>query len=208
MDFIPSEGREQQQERENGWQENERQLEASCFDSLEIEARSQKSVLNSQGTNTHSERPSQEAILLTKEAEGIQVHSEATNAEGKQSAPEAAGFSNPGREKGNSGPRPYVFPPLSCLKKGSGIPADMSRELKETAMRLQQTLSTFGVGVTITDISQGPTVTRYELQPEQGVKVSKIVNLADDIKLNLAATDIRIEAPIPGKAAHWYRGSQ
>jgi len=60
---------------------------------------------------------------------------------------------------------------------------------------------TFGVNVTITDISQGPTVTRYELQPEVGVKVSKIVNLQDDIKLNLAATDIRIEAPIPGKAA-------
>ena len=68
-------------------------------------------------------------------------------------------------------------------------------------MRLQQTLNTFGVKVTITDISQGPSVTRYELQPEQGVKVSKIVGLADDIKLNLAAMDIRIEAPIPGKAA-------
>jgi S-DNA-T family DNA segregation ATPase FtsK/SpoIIIE len=62
-------------------------------------------------------------------------------------------------------------------------------------------LNTFGVKVTITDISQGPSVTRYELQPEQGVKVSKIVGLSDDIKLNLAATDIRIEAPIPGKAA-------
>ena len=96
---------------------------------------------------------------------------------------------------------PYHFPPLSLLKKGAGIPADMSLELKETALRLQQTLATFGVGVTITDISQGPTVTRYELQPEQGVKVSRIVNLSDDIKLNLAATDIRIEAPIPGKAA-------
>ncbi len=68
-------------------------------------------------------------------------------------------------------------------------------------MHLQQTLATFGVKVTITDISQGPSVTRYEMQPEQGVKVSKIVGLADDIKLNLAATDIRIEAPIPGKAA-------
>ena len=55
--------------------------------------------------------------------------------------------------------------------------------------------------MTITDISQGPSVTRYELQPEQGVKVSKILGLADDIKLNLAAMDIRIEAPIPGKAA-------
>ena len=69
-------------------------------------------------------------------------------------------------------------------------------QLKETALRLQQTLQTFGVKVTVTDISQGPAVTRYELQPEAGVKVSKIVNLTDDIKLNLAATDIRIEAPI------------
>lgn len=98
-------------------------------------------------------------------------------------------------------PKKYVFPPLSRLNKGSGQGKDTSRELKETAMRLQQTLNTFGVRVTITDISQGPSVTRYELQPEQGVKVSKIVGLSDDIKLNLAATDIRIEAPIPGKAA-------
>ena len=98
-------------------------------------------------------------------------------------------------------PKKYIFPPLSRLNKGSGQGKDSTRELKETAMRLQQTLNTFGVRVTITDISQGPSVTRYELQPEQGVKVSKIVGLSDDIKLNLAATDIRIEAPIPGKAA-------
>lgn len=95
----------------------------------------------------------------------------------------------------------YMFPPLSRLQKGTSSGGDSAQELKETAMRLQQTLHTFGVKVTITDISQGPSVTRYELQPEQGVKVSKIVGLADDIKLNLAATDIRIEAPIPGKAA-------
>ena len=96
----------------------------------------------------------------------------------------------------------YIFPPLSKLKKGEGGGnKDSARQLRETALHLQQTLQTFGVKVTITDISQGPSVTRYELQPEQGVKVSKIVNLADDIKLNLAATDIRIEAPIPGKAA-------
>ena len=98
-------------------------------------------------------------------------------------------------------PAEYRIPPLSLLQKGKAATGDSSRELKETAMRLQQTLNTFGVKVTITDISQGPSVTRYELQPEQGVKVSKIVGLADDIKLNLAATDIRIEAPIPGKAA-------
>lgn len=95
----------------------------------------------------------------------------------------------------------YVFPPLSLLKKGEGKKGDSANRLKETALRLQQTLQNFGVKVTITDISQGPSVTRYEMQPEQGVKVSRIVGLADDIKLNLAATDIRIEAPIPGKAA-------
>ena len=68
-------------------------------------------------------------------------------------------------------------------------------------MKLQQTLENFGVKVTITNVSCESSVTRYELQPEMGVKVSKIVGLADDIKLNLAAADIRIEAPIPGKAA-------
>lgn len=99
-------------------------------------------------------------------------------------------------------PRPYQFPSYELLAKVKNKKSgDTARELKETAMHLQQTLATFGVKVTVTDISQGPSVTRYELQPEQGVKVSKIVGLADDIKLNLAATDIRIEAPIPGKAA-------
>ena len=73
--------------------------------------------------------------------------------------------------------------------------------LYETAKKLEDTLNSFGVKVTVTNASCGPTVTRYELQPEQGVKVSRIVNLADDIKLNLAVADIRIEAPIPGKAA-------
>lgn len=96
----------------------------------------------------------------------------------------------------------YRFPSLNLLKRGArNGNVDSEKQLKETAKKLQQTLSNFGVNVTITDISQGPTVTRYEMQPEQGVKVSKIVGLTDDIKLNLAATDIRIEAPIPGKAA-------
>ena len=96
----------------------------------------------------------------------------------------------------------YVFPPIDLLKKprrtkGSNI----ERELRETAVKLQQTLHNFGVNVTVSNVSCGPAVTRYELTPEQGVKVSRIVNLADDIKLNLAAADIRIEAPIPGKSA-------
>ncbi|MCU6735581.1 FtsK/SpoIIIE family DNA translocase [Diplocloster agilis] len=96
----------------------------------------------------------------------------------------------------------YVYPPFRLLKKGNGGRfGDSERTLKETALKLQQTLHNFGVNVTVTNVSCGPAVTRYELQPEQGVKVSRIVNLADDIKLNLAAADIRIEAPIPGKAA-------
>ena len=94
----------------------------------------------------------------------------------------------------------YKFPPLSLLKKGKAA-VFSDREYKETAIKLQKTLQNFGVGVTVTNISCGPSVTRYELHPEQGVKVSKIVSLADDIKLSLAAADIRIEAPIPGKSA-------
>ena len=73
--------------------------------------------------------------------------------------------------------------------------------MRETAQKLQEVLHTFGVNVKVTNASCGHSVTRYELMPEMGVKVSKIVNLADDIKLNLAAADLRIEAPIPGKAA-------
>lgn len=95
----------------------------------------------------------------------------------------------------------YVFPPVTLLKKGKKAGGNSQAELKKTALKLEQTLRNFGVNVTITDISCGPSVTRFELQPEQGVKVSKIVGLSDDIKLNLAAPDIRIEAPIPGKAA-------
>lgn len=96
----------------------------------------------------------------------------------------------------------YIFPPMNLLvTEKQNLPADYDKNLKETAMKLQTTLESFGVRVTITDISCGPTVTRYEMFPEQGTKVSKILSLTDDIKLNLAASDIRIEAPIPGKAA-------
>ena len=95
----------------------------------------------------------------------------------------------------------YQFPPVELLHRGRSANSTSDKELHDTAMKLQQTLSNFGVRVTVSDVSCGPAVTRYEIQPEQGVKVSRIVSLADDIKLNLAAADIRIEAPIPGKAA-------
>lgn len=96
----------------------------------------------------------------------------------------------------------YVFPPLDLLKRGKPNASTVSdSDLKETAVKLQHTLDSFGVRVQVTNVSCGPSVTRYELTPDQGVKVSKIVALSDDIKLNLAVSDIRIEAPIPGKSA-------
>ena len=98
-------------------------------------------------------------------------------------------------------PKEYHVPPFNLLKKGKKSGGDSDTQLRATARKLEQTLQNFGVKVHVTNASCGPSVTRYELQPEQGVKVSKIVGLSDDIKLNLAVTDLRIEAPIPGKAA-------
>jgi S-DNA-T family DNA segregation ATPase FtsK/SpoIIIE len=97
--------------------------------------------------------------------------------------------------------KPYRFPPMDCLKLTKISERVEDDVLNSVADKLQKTLRDFGVGVTVTDISCGPTVTRYELYPDQGVKVSRIVSLTDDIKLSLAASDIRIEAPIPGKSA-------
>lgn len=119
---------------------------------------------------------------------------------------------NKNEEKASETPKPfqvkkaekqdYVYPPLSLLKKGENqLDVNYDDQLKSTAKKLQDTLHSFGVNVKMTAISFGPTVTRYEMVPEQGTKVSKIVSLTDDIKLNLAAEDIRIEAPIPGKSA-------
>ncbi len=96
----------------------------------------------------------------------------------------------------------YLFPPMDLLKNSvSKSPAAERAELEGTAQRLVDTLRSFGVETSILDISRGPTVTRYELQPSSGVKISKITNLADDIALNLATAGVRIEAPIPNKAA-------
>ncbi len=93
-------------------------------------------------------------------------------------------------------PTPNLLAPLP-----KGNTSNRDAYVRTTAIKLKNTLENFGVNVTITNYSCGPAVTRFEMQPEQGVKVSKILGLADDIKLNLAAADIRIEAPIPGKAA-------
>lgn len=109
---------------------------------------------------------------------------------------------NPTIQPDKAGADTYRYPSTDLLTKITAKKnGNIDNENRETAQILQQTLQSFGVNVTVTDVSCGPSVTRYELLPERGTKVSKIVSLADDIKLNLAAADIRIEAPIPGKAA-------
>jgi len=105
---------------------------------------------------------------------------------------------NDGKEDFNA----YIFPPISLLKETKNdLASDVPDELKANAQLLVDTLNSFGVQTRIIDISRGPAVTRYELQPSAGVKISKITGLADDIALNLAAAGVRIEAPIPNKAA-------
>lgn len=105
-------------------------------------------------------------------------------------------------QNSNEASNNYEFPTVDLLAKAKGgSTGNTQAELMETAAKLEQTLKVFGVNAKVNNISCGPAVTRFEITPEMGVKVSKIVNLADDIKLNLAAADIRIEAPIPGKAA-------
>lgn len=163
------------------------------FDAVEYDA---------EAINSMPEPVTEDTVLPQPVAEQSMT-AEAQRTPEQQEAVSEAGIQLPmtATEQQEEAPKPYQLPPLDLLKKGDGKKGDSANQLKETALHLQQTLQTFGVRVTITDISQGPSVTRYEMQPEQGVKVSKIVGLTDDIKLNLAATDIRIEAPIPGKAA-------
>ncbi len=97
--------------------------------------------------------------------------------------------------------KPYKYPPLSLLKDSKKTGGDSKEYLSEMANKLQRTLGNFGVQANVTEVTLGPSVTRYELEIAEGTRVSKVVNLSDDIKLNMAVTDVRIEAPIPGKSA-------
>lgn len=95
----------------------------------------------------------------------------------------------------------YEFPPIELLSEGQITAKNSKKAIADTASKLQRTLHSFGVAAKVENVSVGPTITRYELKPAEGVRVSKIANLSDDIALNLAAETIRIEAPIPGKQA-------
>lgn len=150
----------------------------------------------------NTQRPEKPENLKSFSDRNHAVNGENIEREGKETENRNAGS----EVRQQSGPLPrkraYIYPPVRLLNHVKHREnRDADRILHETAMHLQQILRDFGVGVTVTDVSQGPAVTRYELQPDQGVKVSRIFALSDDIKLNLAVPDIRIEAPIPGKAA-------
>lgn len=188
--------------------------ESDALDEIHIQEEAQEAPLYEQPqlSQSYEEEPFDYQAHKPQDSYTRQMGNSMDPASGRQrpaavkSTPANAAGANPsaGREglRRDDGKKFYQFPPYELLAKGKNkASSNAERELKETAMRLAQTLDNFGVKVTVTNYSQGPSVTRYELQPEQGVKVSKIVGLADDIKLNLAATDIRIEAPIPGKAA-------
>ncbi len=146
------------------------------------------------------------AVALTPAGESIFAEGDHTPTNGGRTfgtksgtaaelAPKDAEVHKPKRKK------PYKFPPIDLLDKPPAHTADDRSELQSTARKLEEVLESFNINAKITEISQGPTVTRYEMIPAPGTKVSKIVSLSDDIKLNIAAADIRIEAPIPGKSA-------
>ena len=157
---------------------------------------SAENPVESSAGNDLTENPEKTDSVETPVKEVSNITSEKA-ASAKAPATEGSQAEQPARPH-----KPYQFPPASLLteiKQKGG--ADSADYLQQTAEKLEVTLKNFGVDVTVTDVTCGPAVTRYELHPKLGVKVSKIVNLADDIKLNLAARDIRIEAPIPGKSA-------
>ena len=197
---------------------NKRKKSPSSDDPLSIEGTAQtKKHLREEGSS-YAEEASRagrsshaEGSLSTDEGTEEPSRTQEVKAKGPQKNPRSsaaekeAGIINVANEIAGAAEVPekkYVFPPLKLLKKGSGrAQGDSDAYLRATAQKLQDTLYNFGVNATVTNVSCGPTVTRFELTPEMGVKVSKIVGLADDIKLNLACADIRIEAPIPGKSA-------
>ncbi len=192
-----------QKEEEKKAEKLEKTLEPELL--FEPEEKGEETLVEEEPESPLNERPPEYKTVTTASGKVITVELDGVPGERKRPKPE------PKKEEQEDTvvindtyiePKEYEYPDISLLKKGKNSSMrGAEQELRQTAVKLQQILQNFGVGVTVTNISCGPSVTRYELQPEQGVKVSKIVSLTDDIKLNLAAADIRMEAPIPGKAA-------
>ncbi len=158
-----------------------------------VKRRRRKKEMIPEGNVSFLEEPTlkEEENALEREADHAQRTEEDTFSAKEKTASKRA-----------SGKKSYQYPPVSLLKKGTASNnTNTNKVLTDLARRLEQTLLSFGVKVTVKNVTCGPSVTRFELLPEVGTKVSKITSLEDDIKMNLAAATIRIEAPIPGKAA-------
>ena len=180
-------------------------------DPREVSARLQQAGRDTVSTNTESiwntdkERSGSGSATFSQEAKpsagkGVAVAGKGVAAAGRtQSA--GSGASSAGLPEKPVQHKEYKLPPTNLLTRGRNSAGMKESDLRRTAKVLEETLNEFGVAATVTDVSCGPSVTRYELKPEQGVRVSRIASLADDIKLALAVTDVRIEAPIPGKSA-------
>ncbi|WP_025690258.1 FtsK/SpoIIIE family DNA translocase [Paenibacillus zanthoxyli] len=143
-----------------------------------------------------------DALSLAEAAEGSVSGEDAVIVEASTGAEGEAEGDRPPAPKPAPPPKPYKLPPFRLLSKpNSGGKAGDQNDYMQTARKLEATLESFGVRAKVLEVVRGPAVTRYEIQPDIGVKVSRIVNLTDDIALALAAKDIRMEAPIPGKSA-------
>ena len=162
----------------------------------------EKKTHREQSEESAQERRDIDTALKAAKAEAMDDKTPATEPEKIDFKAETDKFTQNLEKESGEAEESYKFPPLTLLKEAKAQnAAALSAELDNTATRLVDTLKSFGVETRIVDISRGPTVTRYELQPSAGVKISKITNLADDIALNLATAGVRIEAPIPNKAA-------
>ena len=170
------------------------------LDSQAVENNGPELILNTE-PEENPDIPGEEEIAVAPEPESVPIPEE-PDMPAEVVPPENAATDKPeGSMKGENSVSTYKFPPLTLLKPGGRQSASLSREAEEKKKILESTLHNFGVAARVINNSVGPTVTRFELEPAPGVKVKKIENLADDIALQLAATHIRIEAPIPGKSA-------
>ena len=161
-----------------------------------------RDIIDEINAATEKNRQERETKKAEKKSKSIdEIVEDASQDKPTQSQPPVEKFTV-SKESIDSSVNDYKLPSVELLTVGTKKSTkDISGELKANAQMLIETLHSFNVDATITDISRGPTVTRYELKPAAGIRISKITNLADDIALNLAATHVRIEAPIPGKAA-------
>ncbi len=153
--------------------------------------------------NTDKERTGSGSATFSNAGKGVAVAGKGVSAAGRTPSQSAGSGSAEAAElpKDTVQHKEYKLPPASLLTRGKNGSGMKESDLRRTAKILEETLNEFGVAASVTDVSCGPSVTRYELKPEQGVRVNRIASLADDIKLALAVTDVRIEAPIPGKSA-------